>query len=306
MSQKEKINLSIIVCTYNRDDVLGKCLNHLSQQVDLDFEWIIVNNRSTDNTAALIEEFIDRHPEMDIKYFVENNQGLSYARNRGIEESRNEYLVFLDDDAFAFPDYVKNLKSFFQNYPDAQAGGGKILPFWEKGRPRWMSKYLLSLVSTIDLGDNVRLFQGRTYPIGANMIVKKTLFDRMGFFNVNLGRKGKNLEGAEEKDLFLRIKKAGIPVYYIPDVVVEHWAPESRLTSGFFTKQALAIGLSERVRAKNISSAEYTKSILRELLKWGATAILFFAYTFTGRYSQGAKLVEFRWKISKGLLGKDV
>jgi hypothetical protein len=133
------------------------------------------------------------------------------------------------------------------------------------------------------------------------MLIHRDIFERYGDFNVHLGRKGKNLEGAEEKDLFLRIKKDSVPVYYIPDACVEHWAPDSRLTGEFFTRQALSIGRSEKTRAKNISSGEYFKSCLRELIKWGATFLLFSAYTITGQYSKGAKLIEFRWKVSKGL-----
>jgi glycosyltransferase involved in cell wall biosynthesis len=296
-------NISLIICSYNREKVIGKTLQHLFEQADKDFELLLVNNNSTDNTENICTDFMNAHPQLTVRYFVEKNQGLSYARNRGIEEARGDYLIFLDDDAFTFPDYIQNFKIFLEKYPDFQAGGGKILPFWESERPQWMSRYLLSIVSTIDLGNEVKRFGGRSYPIGANMMIRKDLFERFGSFNVNLGRKGKNLEGAEEKDLFLRIKKAGIPVYYIPDAVVEHWAPDSRLTNDFFTQQALAIGHSEKIRAKNISSVEYVKSILRELFKWGATGILFAGYTLSGHYGKGARLVEFRWKISKGLFG---
>jgi glycosyltransferase involved in cell wall biosynthesis len=300
---EKKSSISIIICSYNRENVLGKTLQHLSLQTDKDFELIIVNNRSTDRTENICKNYIRDNPQLTVHYFLEENQGLSFARNRGVREAHSDFLVFLDDDAFTFPDYVENLKKFIEKYPDFQAGGGKILPFWENKRPEWMSRYLLSIISTIDLGDEVKRFGGRSYPIGANMIIRKDIFDRFGLFNVNLGRKGKNLEGAEEKDLFLRIKKTGISVYYLPDVVVEHWVPDSRLTNEFFTKQAFSIGHSEKVRAKNISSGEYTKSILRELFKWGATGILFAGYTFSGNYRKGAKLVEFRWKISKGLFG---
>ncbi|MDR2057895.1 MAG: glycosyltransferase [Dysgonamonadaceae bacterium] len=302
MLQKKNKNLSLIVCTYNREKVLGKCLDHLTKQEDLDFELVLVNNKSTDNTDSLIRNFMNKYSHLTVKYFIENNQGLSYARNRGINEASGEYLVFLDDDAFAFPDYTRNFKNFIEKHPEFHAGGGKILPCWESGQPQWMSKYLLSIVSLLDLGDSVKLFTGRSYPIGANMIIEKKLFDRLGLFNVQLGRKGGNLEGAEEKDFFLRTKGAGIPVYYIPNLVVEHWVPDSRLTREFFTKQALAIGYSEKIRAKNISSVEYLKSCLRELFKWGATGILFVGYILSGSYKKGAKLVEFRWKISKGLL----
>ncbi|MDR2087164.1 MAG: glycosyltransferase [Dysgonamonadaceae bacterium] len=301
--QTDNRNISVIICSYNREKVIGKTLQHLSEQIDKNFEIVLVNNNSTDRTETICLNFIRENPHLTVFYVLEKNQGLSYARNRGVKEAHGEYLVFLDDDAFAFPDYIRNLKAFLNNYPETKAAGGKILPCFESRKPDWMSPYLMSLISTLDLGNTITLFSGRSYPIGANMLIHKTVFEQYGYFDVNLGRKGKNLDGAEEKDLFLRIKKAGIPIYYIPDLVIEHWAPDSRLTDEFFTKQALAIGSSEKIRAKNSSSAEYLKSCLRELFKWGATFVLFAGYTFTGQYIKGAKLVEFRWKVSKGLFG---
>jgi glycosyltransferase involved in cell wall biosynthesis len=299
----ENKNISVIICSYNREKVMGKTLQHLSVQTDKDFEIVLVNNNSTDRTEAVCLNFIHENPQLTVSYVLEKKQGLSYARNRGVREAQGEYLVFLDDDAFAFPDYIRNLKAFLKSYPETKAAGGKILPCFESQKPDWMSRYLMSLISTLDRGNKVTLFTGRSYPIGANMLIHRTVFEQYGWFDVNLGRKGKNLDGAEEKDFFLRIKKAGIPVYYIPGLVVEHWAPDSRLTDEFFSKQALAIGASEQIRAKNISSTEYLKSCLREGFKWGATLVLFAGYTIAGQYPKGAKLLEFRWKVSKGLLG---
>jgi glycosyltransferase involved in cell wall biosynthesis len=273
----------------------------MAGQQNIDFELVLVNNNSTDNTSVVCEQFIQMNPQLTVRYFVEENQGLSHARNRGVSEAQGDYLVFLDDDAFAFPDYIRNLQHFIIGHPGFQAGGGKILPFWESECPQWMSKYLLSTVSSIDLGNKVKLFGGRSYPIGANMIIKKTVFDRFGLFNIHLGRKGKNLEGSEEKDLFLRIKKENIPVYYIPNVIIEHWIPDSRLTPDFFNRLAFSMGQSEKVRAKSISSLEYLKSCLRELFKWGATLVLLTGYTLTGSYKKGRKLVVFRWNVSKGV-----
>jgi glycosyltransferase involved in cell wall biosynthesis len=281
--------------------VIGKTLQHLAAQTEKNFEIILVDNNSTDRTETICKDFIHENPQLTCFYFLEKKQGLSYARNRGVVEARCDYLVFLDDDAFAFPDYIRNLNLFLNNYPDVKAAGGKILPCFESQKPAWMSRYLMSLISTIDLGNEVVLFKGRSYPIGANMLIHRKIFKQYGHFDVNLGRKGKNLDGAEEKDLFLRIKKDAIPIYYMPDVCVEHWAPDSRLTPTFFTRQALAIGFSEKTRAKNISSGEYFKSCFRELLKWGATFVLFAGYTIAGQYLKGAKLIEFRWKVSKGL-----
>ena len=303
MLMSATLAISVIVCTYNRDECIGDALASLAKQTlpYTDYEVLLVNNNSTDRTAEICEHFGGNVQGFQYRYFVETRQGLSYARNRGIDESRGEILVFMDDDAVAEPDYLQNLWQFFSKTPDAAACGGRIYPNFETNRPRWMSKYLVPLTSSIDWGDSVKLFTGRSYPIGANMAFKRSVFAQCGGFNTSLGRVGKNLAGAEEKDLFYRITEQGGKVYYVPDAVVHHYVPDSRLTFQFFKKQSLGIGQSERVRALSISKREYRSSVFRELAKWAASGILFFFYLISLRPAKAWRLLVFRWYVSKGL-----
>ena len=82
-------NISVVICTYNREKFIGKALECLSRQ-DLQkdkFEILIVDNRSTDRTAAICGKFIAAHPDLSVRYFFEDKKGLSFARNRGLQES---------------------------------------------------------------------------------------------------------------------------------------------------------------------------------------------------------------------------
>ena len=128
------------------------------------------------------------------------------------------------------------------------------------------------------------------------------MFDKYGVFNPSLGRKGSSLEGGEEKDLFYRMISGGEKIYYTPHAIVYHHVPDSRLTFAFFKRLSTGIGKSEYVRAKNISNLEYAKSILRELLKWGASLVLFAFYLLTLRPAKAWRLLVFRWYVSLGLL----
>jgi GT2 family glycosyltransferase len=110
------------------------------------------------------------------------------------------------------------------------------------------------------------------------------------------------MDGAEEKDFFYRLTAAGEQIYYVPDAIVHHHVPDRRLTFSFFKRQAIGIGKSERIRAKHISSAEYAKSVLREGLKWGVSVVLFLFYLLTLRPAKAARLLVFRWYVSRGLL----
>lgn len=295
--------ISVIISTYNREDYILNALTSLANQVlpgNL-FEILLINNNSTDATESLCVNFGQQYPDLNYRYVVEKQQGLSHARNRGILESSGDILVFMDDDAVAEPGYLEQLRLFFAQTPDAAACGGRIYPRFESKRPRWMSHFLVSLTSSINLGDSVKQFSNRQFPIGANMAVRKKMFEQYGAFNPDLGRKGNSMDGAEEKDLFYRMMSGGEKIYYVPDAVVHHYVPDRRLTFDFFKRQAIGIGKSERIRSKAISQAEYLKSIVRECCKWGASLVLFCFYLFTLRPAKAWRLLVFRRYVSQGL-----
>jgi GT2 family glycosyltransferase len=300
------LKLSVVVCTYNRDDYILKALSslagqHLPKHL---FEVLLINNNSTDSTAALCRPFGEQHPQLNYRYMMEPNQGLSHARNRGIREAQGEIILFLDDDATAEPDYLQEMLSFFQHTPNAAACGGRIYPVFESKRPRWMSHFLVSLTSSLNLGDAVKVFSHRQFPVGANMAVRKSMFDRYGLFNPDLGRKGNSMDGAEEKDLFYRMMAGGEKIYYVPTAIVHHYVPDRRLTFEFFRRQAIGIGKSERIRALSLSKGEYAKSLLREGLKWGVSGLLCGGYLLALKPVKAWRLLVFRRYVSQGLLIK--
>jgi GT2 family glycosyltransferase len=236
---------------------------------------------------------------------VETNQGLSYARNRGIAEAKGEILVFLDDDAFIGKDYLKNLEKNLENSSDFAAFGGKITPKFESGViPKWLSKWSMGWVSAIDLGEKTRLFKGNIFPIGANMGFSRTIINKVGNFNTALGRSKKNLLAGEEKDIFNRIKAENGGIYYFPNIEVQHVIPESRTTSEYLTKMGIGVGVSERIRTLSISKTAFFKRLLSEMVKWAASIVLFFRYLILFQSQKGTKLLQFRWNVTKGLLQK--
>ncbi|MDR1678786.1 MAG: glycosyltransferase [Prevotellaceae bacterium] len=299
--------LSLIICTYNRDKYLYDALKHIAEN-DFpvsDYEIVLINNNSTDNTEAESACFEQDFPQVDFRYFMEKKQGLSYARNRGIAEARGEILVFLDDDSFVRPNYLRRLSENLKKYPDVNAFGGKITPRYESGiAPKWISRWSYSWVSAIDLGNEVRLFPDNSFPIGANMGLTKRCIDRVGLFNTQLGRTAKNLMGGEEKDIFNRIKDLGGKIYYFPDIEVEHVIPESRTTTNYIRKMAFGVGISERMRTLNISTWAYFKRLFLEKIKWVGTLVLFVRFLFKLQPEKGSKLIYFRWFVTRGLLSR--
>lgn len=299
----QNIEVSVIVCTYNRDKYLGKTLDHLkNQSLNKDqYEIVVVNNNSSDDTENICKKFLSDSPELNIKYLIETSQGLSYSRNRGIREASGFLTAFIDDDAFVDQDFIKNILRFFEKHEDAVAIGGKIIPVYEGEEPVWMSTYLLPLVTALDMGDKVIKFEGRKFPIGANMSFRSFIFERYGYFDVNLGRKGAGLEGGEEKDVFLRLKKENEPIYYVPQVLVHHIIPDKRVTNEYIKGLAVGVGSSEKTRLKSLGLATRAHKILDEIFKLAASLILALKYLILLHPAKAWMLIRFRFWVWKGL-----
>lgn len=297
--------LSVIICTYNRDKYLSETLRRLANnRYNGEWELLLIDNNSTDSTSSICKDFATQYPAVPFSYLVETQQGLSYARNRGIKEAKGDWLVFLDDDAFVGENYLERLSQYIQQIPDMAAFGGRIYPLFEEGiTPSWLSKWSASWLSAIDKGDKICLFN-TDYPIGANMGFSKTIADQCGPFNTSLGRSGKNLIGGEEKDYFNRIKALNATIYYLPDIAVEHCIPSSRTTDEYINRLGLGVGQSERQRTLAISKVEYSKRLFLEAIKWGGTLVLWVGYCLQGAPAKGNKLILFRRNVTKGLLYK--
>lgn len=296
--------VSVIVCTYNREKYIGTCLEHLASQTanPKDYEVLIIDNKSTDNTANIAKKFIEENPSVQAQYLLEENQGHTYARNRGIKEANGKYLSFIDDDAFVEQNFIKGIMEYFSNHIHVQALGGKIIPEYETGRPKWMSKFLLPLVSALDMGSSPKRFKGSKFPIGANMSFRKEVFEKYGLFDVELGRRGSELEGGDEKEVFIRLKRNNEEIHYVPTVVVKHIIPEKRIKIDYIKGLALGVGTSERKRLKKSSFSETAKKIWSESIKFAGTIVLFFAYTLQLRFQASFMLLRFRLWVLKGLL----
>ena len=295
--------LSFIICTYNRDKYIYQCLDHLAQnKYWQDWEIVLVDNNSTDKTAVECQRFIEKYPTIEYHYFLEKQQGLSFARNRGIKEANGEWLVFLDDDAIVEQDYVTTLLGHLQNYPNIGAFGGAIEPWFEEGEPNWYSKWAMGFVSAIDRGDKIHIFPENKFPIGANMGIRREVIDKVGLFNTELGRIGNNLLAGEEKDLFNRIREAGFQILYFPGIKVKHCIPVKRTTSDFVARLAYGIGVSECLRTRKEGGRTYYKRLFMECIKWVGTIILWIGYSIRFKPAKGNILMLFRYNVTKGLV----
>ena len=268
------------------------------------YEIVLVDNNCTDNTRLVCEQFAADHTDVVFRYVEEPEQGLSAARNKGIQEAHGDIVVYVDDDALVDTHYLKDYADWFEQHPETMAAGGPIQPMYEEGdEPDWMTPYTRALLTAwMNYGDKVREYPKGRYPGGGNAAYRKEVFDQVGLFNTALGRKGGNLMGSEEKDIFAKMHELGMQVLYLPSPVLHHSIPSYKLEEDYFNRLTTQMGISERQRTLAISKAEYSKRLFLEAIKWGGTIVLWLRYLMVGQKSKGDKLVSFRTKVTQGLL----
>jgi glucosyl-dolichyl phosphate glucuronosyltransferase len=301
------LQLSIIICSYNRARYITEALESLYRQTVSKtlYEVIIVDNNSTDNTKDVCSAYIARHPDLNTRYREEKNQGSSFARNTGAVIAQSPLLCFMDDDAIANPDFIEKVLSLFANNALADACGGRIIPKYIPEEPKWMSYYVSSLVGNFDYSKQPEEFKPDKYPLESNMIVKKTSFDEIKGFNTALpGVKGTLRIGGEGKDFFMRLKATGKRVYYDPAIIVQHVVEVNRLTKEYMYRVASGIGRGEKVRMLEKSQWNYVKKIMEYVYKLAGSFAIGFYYLIKGTPSKSWPVIQFRIDALKGLFGK--
>lgn len=115
------IKISVVICSYNRADYIIQAIESLHQQnfPKDQFEVLVVDNNSIDNTSELVMEYKKQHHDLHLSYLTEQRQGASFARNTGAKFAKGRLLCFMDDDAVAEADYLRRIVVFFDAHPDA-------------------------------------------------------------------------------------------------------------------------------------------------------------------------------------------
>lgn len=206
--------ISLIVCTRNRCMSLRACLEYIKRlESPGDWEFVVVNNASTDGTADLLKCFRE---EVSFRVVVveELKSGLGRARNAGIAASTGEILAFTDDDCYVSPDYLKQVLEVFK---DEKIGymGGRVLLYDPTDLP-----------ATIRTESETRLIEPHSFIragqlLGANMAVRKSLIGKIGVFDPEFGA-GSQFSSGEDVDLQARASASGATGIYHPGPLVWH------------------------------------------------------------------------------------
>ncbi|MBL0226750.1 MAG: glycosyltransferase family 2 protein [Geobacteraceae bacterium] len=222
------IMISVVICTYNRSELLSHCLRSLAEQTLSKqlYEIIIADNNSHDDTRLIAEEFTRK--ESNIRICYEERRGANHARNTGVGFARGEYVAFIDDDAIAYSDWLSNILNYIRRHRDVVVFGGPYDAYSLVPTPEWFPPEY----GILYLGDCERPLEiGKEWLAGTNLIVKKDVFSRIGGFQEKLGavENGVFYYG-EETRLLVDLSECGYSVCYVPSVRVKHLIRSDRMS----------------------------------------------------------------------------
>jgi glycosyltransferase involved in cell wall biosynthesis len=228
-------DVSVVLSTYNRADRLPLALDALlSQTGDASYEIIVVDNNSSDGTAAVVAQIAERS-DGRLRYVFEPRQGLSYGRNTGIALARAPIIALTDDDVRVASDWIQQLTRTFDEHPEIDYIGGRVLPHWLAAAPPWLTQAHWAPLALQDYGEE-RLVSGRERAVclvGANLAFRRRVFDAVGLFTPALGRVLDGIGSTEDHDLQLRAWRAGMRGLYVPSLRALADVTPDRVTSRY-------------------------------------------------------------------------
>lgn len=254
--------LSVVVCTYNREDYLKKCLECIVNST-LDkslYEVLVIDNNSVDKTGEVVESY--RKLADNIFYFQEHQQGLSFARNRAIKEARGKYLLYLDDDALVNEEGLEALNKFLSENAGVAVVGGRSFIEYESKKPDWLTKKSEDWIGAYDFGEEILVVNKNyrkklvRYPIGACFCVEKEFLASIGGFDSKLGRIGKKMLAGEETLVNFWAEKKQRLIIYFPNIFVRHLIQPERLSIDSFFIMTFYNGVSDYLIRTRVHSFE--------------------------------------------------
>jgi glucosyl-dolichyl phosphate glucuronosyltransferase len=237
------LSVSVIVCTRNRAQYLHACLESLAlQECETPFEVVVVDNGSTDNTAAVIQEWC--RTDARFRTILEPRVGLSAAKNTGVRLARGRLLLFTDDDVVVDRRWIRTYMDFFDRRGEQSIiAGGPIVPIpddlgpW----PDWFDACALADLGLLDYGIE-RPLDRQEYLWGANMAVPVSYFRELGSWNESVGRRGDARGTFEDTDYQDRSRTAGGATWFCPSARIHHRWPRPEITPSRILRTAFTRG----------------------------------------------------------------
>jgi glucosyl-dolichyl phosphate glucuronosyltransferase len=235
--------ITVVVPTFNRAAFLKRTLRSLLRQNahHADYEIVVVDNNCTDQTAEVVAA--EGGTSAPVRYVFESRQGLSYAKNAGVDAARGRIVAYIDDDAIAPCNWVKALsRGFDRGSVPTDVVGGPIVPLFIGRRPPWYKESY----DTHTWGSEPRLLNRGECFYGSNVAFRRDLLIQVGGFATELGQRGLSLGVGEDNEIFERLwaQTGNLVAYYSPEAEVLHAIPDARASYAYKIKRGFAAGQS--------------------------------------------------------------
>ena len=247
MATSAPLQISVIIPTYGRPDLVVQCIGSILNGHYESFEILVIDQ---DTSRRLERKLFEQFPAEDrLRYFVLGQAGASRARNLGLQQARGKIVAFIDDDAVADAAWLSAMADVFLalERPPALVAG-RIKPLWLVPKPTWYPAQREYLLGLYDIGGGVRPMPEQDQPISANMAGARAVITALGGFDERLGpnyfRKRPMLTG-EDALLSQRARRAGHNLYYQGDAIVYHQIPKAKLSKRYFLHRHFWEGVTQ-------------------------------------------------------------
>lgn len=241
--------VSIVICCHNSAKRLLPTLAHLVAQEDCDgipWEVIIVDNASQDETAEIGLKHWPQNAPAPLRIVHEPKLGLMYARMKGFSEAKYEFVSFIDDDNWVYPDWVRLGWEILTQHPEVGACGGYGEPVFESNPPWWFEQFMSCYGTGPQVHKNPDIAQETVTLWGTGFKRKSAWMQLMehGFQPLLTGRQGRRLLSGEDIEISLALRLAGWKLLYDPRLKFKHYLPAHRLDWNYLRRLVRGFGIS--------------------------------------------------------------
>lgn len=235
----EIVDVSIVLCSYNRPEMLRDALQSLVAQEtngSFRYEIVIVYGGEVAPTVDVVNE-VAQQTEVPIRAIHEPRPGQVIARNRAIEEAQGAWLAHFDDDQIADPSWLKELLATAGDHKVLVVGGAVLLKLPERC-DRQLAPHCQRLLGSSVNWDTVRPYTRKQGPGTGSELIHRSVFDDVGMFDESFQLRGYDTE------LYRKMREAGFEAWFTPRAIAYHVTPASRLEEEYFRETALHNGWS--------------------------------------------------------------
>ena len=252
--------IQVVICTYNRARLLHRALAALARQrgtQDVAWSVLVVDNNSTDDTAAVVEAQAKAGGVPGLRYEREVEQGLTPARRRGVLATRAPWIAFIDDDCLVAEDWIAQAATFLRTHPESGGMGGRVHVAWTASPPDYVAHFGWAFAAQ-DHGSTAKRVGSLA---GAGMVLRRRALHACGWLEDPLleDRIGKRLVSGGDVELTLRVHGSGYPLWYNPACVLEHVVGLERASRMYMLRLIHGLGVSQTLAEALLWSGSYTE-----------------------------------------------